>query len=654
MTAYQDLLKDTSVAIENGNYFLVTVTDLELNKNYPIQFRWKLKDGTYGLWSASKLLTTPGETLPGSPNLSISDVIGGAGFIKVTWNGNDGAGRPITNVDRVDIYIEGLPFDSSKPAASFKTAGTQTIVAPAGDYIVALYAVSNYGTKSAVSSSRFVTVTSVGETVLSPEDPDIPVVTAGLASVIVEWNGKKLDENGDPVDFTKGSFAGAKVFIGTTSNFTPNDNNWVHTLNFANGSNKVSIGVGTIIDKSNNTLLQYNTPYYVKIDTINANGVANGNPVAADGNPITVNRLPASEIEAGILRADAYIQAGPNGGQRTVISGGQEPFVIYGSDGTTKLLEFDSLIGGTGALKIIGSGSFSGDISAATGTLTNALRIGTPTGGLYPFSVSSSGVLRAVSGQIAGWTLADSYFQNSSGTFKISSQESALFLGDVNGSHIRITPNQIAHYNGGSTSNKFTLTTSTGNLTLSGDITGSNITGSSFTIDAAYNKWDSTKFIVGDANTQIYNIAGEGKIVLYSGILNESTSVEIDTESGDTGGSATAYVPVSKIELTQGGIAIQNIPGLGNGLTASNSLEYNGSGAPNEAITQYRAAGYVTTGNGPSYNYGKAARYRMIIADPYDDNKLKRGLGIYYGVRSGTNNPPSYTTGSVGDLWISW
>jgi hypothetical protein len=41
-------------------------------------------------------------------------------------------------------------------------------------------------------------VPAVGEIVLSPEDPDTPIVTAGLASVIVEWSGKGLDANGDP------------------------------------------------------------------------------------------------------------------------------------------------------------------------------------------------------------------------------------------------------------------------------------------------------------------------------------------------------------------------------------------------------------------------------------------------------------------------
>jgi hypothetical protein len=354
VAAYQDLLKDTSVTVENGNYFIVTVTDLELNQSYPIQLRWKYKDGTYGLWGATKIITTPGETLPGTPALPVGSVTAEPGLIKITWSGNDAAGRPIINIDRVDIYIDGSPFDGTKPAGSFKAAGTQTVAAPAGEYAVALYAISNYGSKSAVSIPRTVVVPAIGETVISPEDPETPIVTAGLASIIVEWSGKSLDANGDPVDFTKGSFAGAKVFIGTTAGFTASNNNWVHTLNFANGSNKVSIGVGTIIDKSLGTTLSYGTPYYIKIDTINANGVANGQPVSADGNPITVLKLPASEISTGTLTADNSITAGVSGGQRVVISGSSSPFIIYGTDGTTKLLEYLTS-GTTGTLAIKGS-----------------------------------------------------------------------------------------------------------------------------------------------------------------------------------------------------------------------------------------------------------------------------------------------------------
>jgi hypothetical protein len=482
--AYEDLLKDNSVAVENGNYFIVTVTDLELNENYPIQFRWKYQDGSYGLWSVSKLLTTPGETLPGSPNLSLTDVVGGDGFIKITWNGNDKSGKPVTDIDRVDIFVDGAPFDGTKPAGSFKTAGTQTIVAPSGQYAVALYAISNYGNKSAVSDAQSVLVVKSGQSILNPENPTVPSVKSGLASVIVEWDGKKNDGEGGAVDFTAGSFAGAKIFIGTSPTFTPSDNNWVHTLNFANGSNRASIGVGTVIDKSSGDTLQYSTPYYVKMDTVNAIGTANGQPVSASNNPVSVSKLPASEISTGILTADASITAGVSGGQRVVISGSSSPFIIYGTDGTTKLLEYITS-GTAGTLAIKGSGTFTGTLDIGSG---NDIFKADPSTGIWlgnsnflsaPFAVSKSGYLTATFGEIGGWQLAASYLQNSTGTLKINSgADPSIYLGPASGGHIRLAPDSITHYNGGSPSNKFTLTTSNGNISLSGDITaGSTITG---------------------------------------------------------------------------------------------------------------------------------------------------------------------------------
>jgi hypothetical protein len=77
-----------------------------------------------------------------------------------------------------------------------------------------------------------------------------------------------------------------------------------------------------------------------------------------------------------------------------------------------------------------------------------------------------------------------------------------------------------------------------------------------------------------------------------------------------------------------------------------------GDGVASTLITQYYSGGYAyNDGREPSYNYGSAARYRMIIADPYDYNKLKRGFGVYYGVRA---SAPGSSTGLVGDVWISW
>jgi len=654
MAAYQDLLKDTSVAVENGNYFVVTITDLELNTNYPIQLRWKYKDGTFGLWSASKVLTTPGETLPGTPDLPVGSVTAEPGLIKITWNGNDAAGRAITNIDRIDIYIDGSPFDGTKPAGSFKAAGTQTIAAPAGEYAVALYAISNYGSRSAVSLPRSILVPAVGEIVLSPEDPDTPIVTAGLASVIVEWSGKSLDTNGDPVDFTKGSFAGAKVFIGTASNFTPSNDNWVHTLNFANGSNKISIGVGTIINKSTGATLQYGVPYYIKIDTINASGVANGQPVSADGNPITVSKLPASEISTGTLTADNSITAGVSSGQRVVISGSSSPFIIYGTDGTTKLLEYLTS-GTTGTLAIKGSGTFTGDLEIGSG---NTIFKAVPATGIWlgnasylsaPFRVSNSGYITATYGDIGGWNLGESYLQNSTGTLKINSgTDPNIFLGSSSGYHFRLTPSSISHYNGGSPTGKFTLTASPGtgdsHLSMSGNITGSTITGSSFTLveGSTDNVWNTTKFRIGDSNTKIESINATGVITLYSG------AVPADITSGEEGGSeSSGYSGGSQIELSTGGLKIYNIPTLGNAVTATSSLlTGTGSGVPNTSITDYQNPAYPA-----SAGYGAAARQRMVVADPYNNNMLKRGLGVYYGTRT---QAPTESTGVVGDLWVSW
>jgi hypothetical protein len=485
MSAYQDLLKDTSVAVEDGNYFIVTVADLNLNTTYPIQFRWKYKDGTYGLWGATKIITTTGEIVPGRPNLGVSDVVGDKGFIKVTWNGNDSSGKPITNIDRVDIYIDGSPFNGLKPAGSFKTSGTQTIAAPAGQYIVALYAVTNYGSTSPVSTSRTVTVADAGQTIISPENPDVPTLTAGLASIIVSWNGKKLVD-GVASNFSEGAFASAKVYVGTSAEFVTSDNNWVHSLNFANGTNQVSIGVGTVIDKSLGTKLEYGVPYYVKIKTVNAAvpPVETSTAVSSSPTNITVDKVAASEIKTGFLSADAQILAGISGGARVELSGSTTPFVIYGTGGQ-ELLKFIS--SPTPSLTVNGGGIFTGDLSAGSGTSifksdSSGIYLGNETFGLAPFSVSRNGTLKAQSGTIGGWQISGSYLQNTTGTFQINSNDSAMYLGSPDSSHIRFTPSQIAHYNGsGSPSGKFTLTTSNGALTLSGDIVGSSIFGSTVT-----------------------------------------------------------------------------------------------------------------------------------------------------------------------------
>jgi hypothetical protein len=139
-----------------------------------------------------------------------------------------------------------------------------------------------------------------------------------------------------------------------------------------------------------------------------------------------------------------------------------------------------------------------------------------------------------------------------------------------------------------------------------------------------------------------------GSSVLYA---SPNSTTEDDRDDQPVSTYITEAIP-SQVKVTSTGVQIYGIPGINNGLTATGSLiNYYGTGASDTYTTQYRGAGYVTAGNLPTKNYGQAARYRMIVADPYDNNMLKRGFGIYYGTRG---SAPTASVGYIGDVWISW
>jgi len=105
--AYEDLLKDTSVADTSNNYFTLTITDLNPNTSYPIQLRWKYKDGTFSNWGAVKRL--PAKALaPAPPSLpSVPTLKRVVGAIEISWDGktSNGANQPPTSFVDAEIYI---------------------------------------------------------------------------------------------------------------------------------------------------------------------------------------------------------------------------------------------------------------------------------------------------------------------------------------------------------------------------------------------------------------------------------------------------------------------------------------------------------------------------------------------------------------------
>lgn len=463
-----DLAKSSTEVKPIQDYFNVPVPNLKIDTGYSFQFQWAYADGRLSDWSPGYFVNTNTENVPSAPTVTVT---GGAGFIQVTL-----PTFPL-NASRVDVRIAGGIFgDGTKVADSFSSAGTKTIAAPGSSapglqYIVTLITVTPSKINGDPSSPTTVYVTDPSATlaVTPPQDPFAPTVRAGLASVIVEWSGKKSDGT----DLTTTGFTGAKVHIGTSSGFVPSNDNWVHTLNFVNGSNRVSIGVGSIINKTSGATLEYGTEYYIKLVTTNASGILS-NPVSASNNPVTVLRLPASEIDAGILRADAYIEAGVSGGQRAVLSGGTSPFIIYGTDGITKLLEY-SASGTTGTLSIKGSGTFSGDISAASGTFAGNLSASSGT-----FSVNN-GILTAQSGTIGGWNITGSVLESSAvSSNRITLNPATPKISLISGGLEKITIDPVEGIK--HSSGNFVLAPN-GSLSLTGAIqSGSTVTGADITM----------------------------------------------------------------------------------------------------------------------------------------------------------------------------
>lgn len=567
---YEDLLKDSSESFEDGNYFLLTITELELGTTYPLEFRWKYKDGTFGKdWSAVYNLSTPVRTVPNEPRLLVTDVIGEAGHIKINWSGNDASGNPLENIDRVDIHISGTSFgDGTKPAGFFKVAGTQTFAAEPGIYIVQLKTITVNGGSSFFSDARTVTVTALGEVIQSPTNPNGFTSKRILAGIEVSWAGTYSNST-----FT--GFEAIKIYAGTSASATVGTYTEVGVLTGNNVKNTIVIPV-------DGTYVAYGQATYIHAAAVNKNGTVGtiqanvtnqalgpGKATDADINDgaVVISKLAADvltvgNLKAGDINSTSFIRAGTSGSARVEISSSTVGSVlpgltVYDSAGT-QLLRAPL----TGGLTINGGGTFSGNLSAAGGTFT---------GTLSAASGSFSGTITASGGTIGGITIAAAALQNnsveSSSTFKLDSGGKARF-GSFSGNAIIINPaaNVGSAYiyhsdNGGSTaSGKFTVRND-GVLIA----TGAQISG---TITA--NALDTTSLDIASDGAITTSSGNFG--VTSSGILsatgatltNGSLTITSGTKTTTIGSNAIiSLVDTSTDFLSGGGISISASGGSG-------------------------------------------------------------------------------------------
>lgn len=491
--AYEDLLKDSSFPLDNKNYFNLTITDLNISTLYPLEFRWKYEDGSFGPWSAVKSITTPGESFPNVPStLTIPNNT--PGHLQITWDGNTSTGSALINFDRVDVYINGAPFDSAKPALSFFSAGTKTVVAPAGTYIVSSYAVSKIGTLSAMSTAVTRTVTAVGTPVQTPTLPSgITVATAPFA-VTVNWPGT----------YSASTFTGFKSIdiyaaasdLGSSTTSGISSTNLVGSLTVNNTPNKINISLDNLKQalSLSSTSDVYTSTIFYYFNATNIDGTQYGSPTYTRINSTSVVPTKANFIDlaSGVISIEnlvagngqfaAWLRTGTAGGSRIELSsvsdftnGGhtvQKGLVAY-SSGSNELFNLDL---DAGSLTINGSGTFTGDLTAGSGSSifksdSSGIYLGNSSFASAPFSVSRNGVLKANSGTIGGWTLGSTFLQGSN--FEINSSSSTIFVGPTSGQHIRISSSGgIATYNGGTQTSAFNLSTS-GSLSLSGSVSAS-------------------------------------------------------------------------------------------------------------------------------------------------------------------------------------
>jgi hypothetical protein len=705
--AYEERLsyfpKDLDIDKSKGevqDYFTIPIVNLKIDSSYAFNFQWVFPDGTRSKWSDAYTVTTNTESVPAAPT---NTVTGGAGFIKVSLPTFP------ANALRVDVRIAGGTFGSGTVVAeSFTSAGTKTIVAagaasPGNAYVVTLLTVTPSKINGDPSSPVTVYVTDVGETIQSPTNPSGFSIDRILSGIKVNWAGT----------YANGTFTGfeaIKIYVGTSATATAGTYTEAGVMTGNNVKNAIVVPVdGTYlrynlpvyvhaaaVNKSGTVgSLQANvasdalgarsaigsdlddliitngklvddavsaakiltgaitttkiaddaitspkiianaitadkiTTGAVIADKIATNAITAGKILAGtiDVSKLAAGTISVNNLEAGNINATSFIRAGSgNTGARVeissaAISGGPAAgFYIYNSAGTAIL---SAPL--TGGLSITGGGSFTGDISGASGTFAGNL---SASNGL--FSVNN-GLLTAQSGTIGGWTITGSVLESAVvSTNKITLNPATPKIALIQNGTEKITIDPVEGIKD-STGN-FILTPA-GNLTLKGSLT--------ISTNPTYNYWTVDGFRAGAASTYLTTNVSTGVTTIYS---SDTTT---DTTDGNTSGIA---VP-QKIEVNSTQVIIQGLAGVGNGLTRYGDLIGYTAGVADSFITQYRSAGYVVAGNEPSATYGVPARYRMIVADPYDYNKLKRGFGVYYGVRSSA--PPS-STGFVGDVWVSW
>lgn len=467
------------------DYILLTIKDLIPGQTYPVQFRWKHADGTFGSWSPARTITPPSESAPGTPNVTVSGAT--PGMITVSWDGKDTSGNTL-NVKEVDVYFSGSPFNSSVPAVILTKASTLQQTAPAGQYGVTAYAITARGGVSVPKIiSGGVEVTSAAALVEAPTLPTNLTATAAPFSLSVNWDGSYSSSATFSGFKSIDIYATSNASLGSSTTTGLSASNIVGSLTVDKKQNRVNIGLDNLrqaMSLSTNTTA-YTTDtylYYVAVNQNNEQYKVGGTvtytrinstalrPIQANFVDLASGVISIQNLSAGTGNFASYLRVGSSettGGARIELSGVNDftdssttktvkrGLTAYDS-GNNEVLRFD-YGADTPTLTISGGGKFTGDLEVGSGESmfksdSNGIYLGSSTwsGAESTFRVSRSGYLTASYGSIGGISIGSSSIGST--TFNLSS--SGLQLGNpaqlttTKYSNILISATGIAHRGG--------------------------------------------------------------------------------------------------------------------------------------------------------------------------------------------------------------
>lgn len=425
----KDLLINSQPDTLDRDKFKVVATGLKIDTQYAFQFQYVFPDGEVSEWSPGFSVNTSTESVPSAPSVTVPST--SVGSIPVTLNTFP------ANAKRVDIYIIGGEFGTGKVADYFLAAGTKSIAVSGGVYQVSLITVTPSGVNGNPTNTFTITVSTAGETVEAPTNPNGFSIVRVLGGIEVVWAGT----------YANGTFTGfeaIKIYVGNSATATAGTFVEAGVMTGNNVRNSIIVPV-------DGTYLRYDQPVYIHARAVNRNGAEGTLQQNVASNLLGARSAVSSDLANEIITnaklvndAVTAVKIATGAITETKIANDAvtAPKIISGAITTAKIDALAITSEKIAADAITATKIKAGEINVsklAAGTISvNNLEAGTLTSTSFIRAGSTSGGARIEmsSANIAGGPSAGFYIYNSSGQAVLEAPLTGglVVKGDITGS----------------------------------------------------------------------------------------------------------------------------------------------------------------------------------------------------------------------------